>query len=202
MANLPLNLLSARFETAIRRFDELNSADPNHEQVDGRQEPRELIYARRLTEWVLKLCPTASMELRLAARCQHLCRWMRPREAYPMTRSGYLRWREDLKKFHAQKAGEVLGDIGYDDLTISRVKALNLKSGFPQDPESRILEDALCMVFLEYQFAALAEKTVEEKMINALLKAWNKMTPTAREQALKLNYAPREKALLEKALAG
>jgi hypothetical protein len=193
---------SSRFEAAIRRFDELNSTDPNLEPVDGRQEPRELVYARRLTTWVLKLSPNASEELRLAARCQHLCRWMKPRDSYPMTRAGYLRWREDLKKFHAQKAGEVLREIGYDAETISRVQSLNLKSGFPKDAECRVLEDALCLVFLEFQFTSLAEKTSEEKMINALLKAWNKMTSVARGEALKLQYAPREKALLKKAFSG
>lgn len=193
--------LSGRFEAALRRFDELNAADPNLELVDGRQEPRELLYARRLTKWVLKLSPNASEALRLAARCQHLCRWTKPRDSYPMTRAGYLRWREDLKKFHAQKAGAVLLEIGYDDATIYRVQALNLKEDFPNDPECRVLEDALCLVFLEFQFAALTEKTSEDKMINALVKAWNKMTPNARAEASKLNYAPREKALLEKALA-
>lgn len=192
---------SGRFEAAIRRFDELNAADPNLELVDGQQQPRELVYARRLTEWVLKLRPDASETLRLAARCQHLCRWTKPRDSYPMTRAGYLRWREELKKFHAQKADEVLREIGYEKATISRVQALNLKKDFPNDPECRVLEDALCLVFLEFQFAALAEKTTEEKMVNALLKAWNKMTPSARAEAMKLSFAPREKALLEKALS-
>ena len=84
---------------------------------------------------------------------------------------------------------------------IAKVQALNLKKDFPQDPDSRVLEDALCLVFLEFQFAELAAKTSDEKMINALRKAWKKMTPAAREWALKLPYEPREKALLERALA-
>ena len=61
------------------------------------------LYARRLTEWVLKLAPEASQSLRLAARCQHLCRWMIPRETQPMTRAGYLRWRNESKHFHARR---------------------------------------------------------------------------------------------------
>ena len=77
---------------------------------------------------------------------------------------------------------------------------LNLKKNFPHDPESRVLEDALCLVFLERQFAALAAKTAEAKMITALQKAWKKMTPAAQPLAKTLSYAPRERALLEKAL--
>src|SRR6516225_10133101 len=90
-----------RFDAALRRFDEENSRDPNLEETEGGAQPRELLYSKRLTEWLLRLCPEASEELRLAARCQHLCRWMIPRESYPMTRPGYLRWREELKRFHA-----------------------------------------------------------------------------------------------------
>jgi hypothetical protein len=190
-----------RFDDALRRFDEENSHDPNMELVDDQPQPRELVYARRLTEWALRLCPVASEALRLAARCQHLCRWMVPRQSFPMTRPGYLQWREGLKKFHAQKAGEILREVGYPADFISHVQALNLKKGFPQDPESRVLEDALCLVFLEHQLAELARKSTEEKVINALQKSWHKMTPSAREFALKLSYGPREKARLEKALA-
>ena len=63
---------TSRFEAAIRRFDAANSLDPNLEIVEGIARPRELIYAERLTRWVLKLCPDASEALRLTARCQHI----------------------------------------------------------------------------------------------------------------------------------
>jgi hypothetical protein len=190
-----------RFEAALRRFDAENSCDPNTEVTAGTSCPRELLYAQRLTDWVLRLCPGASEELRLAARCQHLCRWLVPRDSYPMTRTGYLQWREGLKKFHANKAGEVLRAAGYPEEVITRVQALNLKKDFPADAEVRILEDALCLVFLEHQFAPLAEKTSEEKMVTALQKSWKKMTPQARALARQFVYSPRQQALLAKALA-
>ena len=189
-----------RFEAALRRFDEENAHDPHVEQVADVAHPRELLYAKWLTEWVLKLCPEASEELRLAARCQHICRWMVPRESYPMTRAGYLKWRAGLKQFHAQKAGDILREVGYPDDVVARVQSLNQKKNFPNDAEGRVLEDALCLVFLEHQFADLASKTAHDKMINALQKVWNKMTPAARSLALKLPYSPRPQALLEKAL--
>jgi hypothetical protein len=189
-----------RFATALRRFDEENARDPHVEQAEGVAHPRELLYAQWLTDWVLKLSPQASEELRLAARCQHLCRWMVPRDSYPMTRAGYLKWREGLKHFHAEKAGEILREVGYPETAIVRVQSLNLKKDFPRDAEGRVLEDALCLVFLEHQFSDLASKTDQGKMINALQKAWNKMTPLGQAEALKLSYTPEERALLEKAL--
>ena len=184
----------------MRRFDEENSHDPNSETVDGSPHPRELIYAQWLTDWVLKLCPNASEELRLAARCQHLCRWKIPRDTYPMTRPGYLKWRTDLKRFHADRAGEILREVGYPDSVITRVQDLNLKKNFPTAPESCVLEDALCLVFLEHQLADLAAKTADDKVITALQKSWKKMTPAAHAEALKLSYTPREKELIEQAL--
>src|SRR5262245_57820182 len=120
-----------RFEAALRRFDEENSKDPDLEIVEGASRPRERIYAEWLTGWVLKLCPNPSEALRLAARCQHLCRWQVPRDRYPMTRAGYLQWREGLKKFHAQKAGEILRQVGYGPEMVARVQELNLKKNFP-----------------------------------------------------------------------
>ena len=189
-----------RFEAAIARFDQDNATDPNVERVGGASEPRELFFAKKLTEWVLKLCPDASEELRLAARCQHLRRWEIPRSSYPMTRAGYLQWRTALKKFHAEKSGEILRAVGYPDDLILRVQNLNLKKNFPADPDSRVLEDALCLVFLQYQFADLAAKTADDKVINALKKSWAKMTAAARAEALKLSYGEHEKALLDEAL--
>ena len=188
--------MNEKFLSALRRFDTENSRDPN--LTDG--QPRELRYAQRLTEWVLKLRPDASEPLRLAARCQHICRWESPRENHPATRAGYLKWRAELKKFHAEKSGAILRETGYDEETIRRVQNLNLKKDFPADAEGRVLEDALCLVFLEFQFAALAAKSDDEKMINALRKSWEKMTEAARAEALKLNYGDHEKKLIARAL--
>lgn len=190
----------ARFAAAIARFDTENTKDPKSATCDGVSDPYELAYSRWLTEWVLRRKPDASEPLRLAARCQHLCRWEIPRESYPATRAGYLKWRQVLKEFHADKAAEILREVGYGDDVIRQVRDLNLKKNFPADADCRVLEDALCLVFLEHQFAELAAKATEEKMITALQKCWGKMTPAAHAEALKLNYTAAEKQLLGRAL--
>ena len=164
--------------------------------------PRELLYAQRLTDWVLRLCPCRLGTFASPRAASTSAAGKVPRENYPMTRAGYLKWRADLKKFHAEKSGAILREVGYDDETIRRVQDLNLKKNFPADAETRTLEDALCLVFLEFQFAALAAKSDDDKMINALQKSWGKMTEAARAEALKLNYGEREKTLLQRALNG
>ncbi len=191
----------ARFREAIRHFDDLNSADPNRESDGGGARPRELVQAERRCAWVMQLAPAASETLRLAARSQHLCRWRIPRASFELTRAGYHQWRNELKRFHAELAGGILREVGYGEDIIASVGELNLKKNFPADPESRVLEDALCLVFLQFQLAGLADKTEEDKLINALQKSWKKMTPAAHAEALALNYGAREKELIGKALA-
>jgi hypothetical protein len=184
---------SGRFQDAIARIDAANAQDPRGV---------ELPYAQRLSAWVERLAPHASEELRLAARAQHICRWMIPRASYPPGRIGYLKWREDLKQFHAQKAGEILRETGYEEAIVSRVQDLIRKRNFPRVPDGRILEDALCLVFLETQFAETAAKTGDEKMIGILQKTWRKMTPPAQQIALTIPMTPECRGLVEKSLAG
>jgi Domain of unknown function (DUF4202) len=189
-----------RFSEAIRRFDEENGRDPHLIVVDGVAQPHELLYARRLTEWVLRLQPNASKPLLLAARSQHICRWLVPRSSYEMTRAGYLRWRNDLKHLHAKKSAEILREVGYDKATIARVVELNLKKGLGHDQECQVLEDALCLVTLQYQLADLMEKTDPDKMVGILRKTWKKMSDVARAHALALPFTEAESALLEQAV--
>ena len=189
-----------RFQAALQRFNDENSRDPNQAQVDGQSVPKELLYASWVSDWVLRLDPNASESLRLAARSVHLGRWALPRSRYPMTRPGYLRWRQELKGLHAQKVGSILQEVGYPADFIQRVTSLVSKSVFPHDPESRVLEDALCLVFLEHQFADLAARSTDEQMCNALQKTWKKMTPAAQEIARNIEFGPREQALIHRAL--
>jgi hypothetical protein len=189
-----------RFAEAWRRFDEANGQDPNLLVVDGVSHPQELLYAKRLTDWIIRLAPNASESLLLAARSQHLCRWTIPRHTYEMTRAGYLRWRSDLKQFHARKSAEILREVGYDDATISQVSSLNLKKLLGRDPDCQVLEDALCLVTLQYQLTDLIAKTEPGKMVEILRKTWKKMSAEAHAQALQLPFSETERRVIKEAL--
>lgn len=190
---------SSLFEIAIRRFDEENARDPNFVTEDGKSVPYELFYARKLTERVKRLCPDASEALLLAARCQHLCRWMVLRSSYPDGRAGYLKWRTDLKEFHARKSAKILAEVGYPEEVIEKVRALNLKKA--RNLEAQTLEDALCLVTLQYQLADLMKKVGPDKMPGILQKTWKKMSSGAREEALTLPYSLEQRTLLQQALS-
>lgn len=191
-----------RFRKAVKAFDAANAQDPNLELVEGQEVPHELIDAQRLSDWVNKLDPEASEPLQLAARCQHICRWKIPRSSYPEGRAGYLKWRKDLKVFHAETAAEILAKVGYKSQVIDRVRELNLKQGLACDPEVQLLEDALCLVFLEFEFAEFCERKDDEMMIRILKKTWGKMSPRAREEAGRLSMNEHQQALLQQTLEG
>lgn len=170
----------------LERIDQLNGQDPNR---------RELLYSQRLTEWVQRLDSRASEPLRIAARGQHVERWTIPRERYEMNRGGYLRWREDLKKYHAEKVGGIMKEAGFDEASIEKTKAIIGKKNL-RDPDTQTIEDALCLVFLETQFADLRKKTPDEKMKEIIRKTWRKMSANGRTMALALDFAPGDRQLI------
>ena len=190
-----------RFATAVLHFDAANARDPNVTIVDGEQQPKELVYAKRMTDWLNRLEPDASETVQLAARSQHLMRWSIPRSEFPMDRPGYLKWRTTLYDFHAEKAGEILRNVGYDDATIERVQSLVRKQGIKSDPDMQLLEDVICLVFLENYFAEFAADHDEDKLIRILRRTWAKMSPRGHAAAMGLPLAPRERLLIERALS-
>ena len=190
----------SRFDDAIRRFDEANAEDPNTETVDGQPLPKELIYGHRMSARLAVFAPDAPETVQLAARAQHIRRWEAPRDSYPEGRAGYLKWRTELHKRHAEIAGGIMDDVGYDPDTIDRVQTLLRKRGLKTDPDVQLMEDVICLVFLEHYFHDFARKHDEEKLISIVQKTWKKMSDRAHEAALALDYAPEDLAVIQKAL--
>ena len=188
-----------RFAEAIRRIDEANGEDPRTELVDGTAQARELLFARGVYDWVRKLVAEPSEELLLAARGHTLRRWMVPRDRYPKTTPGYRQWREALAVFHADQAGRILVDVGYTELTITRVRALIVRENWRNDPEGRALEDADCLVFLETKLEGYLDEWEEKKTVNILKKTLRKMTPIGKEHAGSLRLSDRCAELLRQA---
>lgn len=192
---------SERFDETTEAFDVVNAHDPRSIDVDGESTPYELAYARWLTDWVLKLQPDASEELLLATRAQHIARWTLSRQDYPEGLNGYLQWREDLKQIHAEKAGLLMKENGYSEEIVDLVQQFIRKDNFPDHPESRVLEDALCLVFIERQLEDFAETKPTEKTIDIIQKTWEKMTERAQDIAKNLELTPSAKSLLHQALS-
>lgn len=191
----------ARFALAICKLDEANAQDPNRVIVDGQERPKELLYSEHMTAWLARLAPDASEAVRLAARGQHLRRWEIPRADYPEGRRGYLQWRTRLYAFHAECAAGILREAGYDEATVARVGDLLRKHGLRTDPEMQLLEDVICVVFLDHYFSDFARRHPAEKTVEILRKTWSKMSARGREAAGGLDLPAADRLLVERALS-
>ena len=195
-----------RFERTLAAFDAANREDPHtdHDE-EGNAVPKELLYALRMSAVLSEYAPEASEALQLAARCQHIRRWTVPRDSYPMDRKGYLQWRTGLKKFHGEQATEIMQAQGYDTGTIKQVVDLLNKKNLKRDPtrrdpEMQTLEDVICLVFLRYYLSEFIPQHSEEKVISIIAKTWEKMSERGHEAALKVDFSPEEKQVIEQAL--
>lgn len=176
-----------RYQAAIAAFDQANAEDPNKEIFNGKEYPKELLYAQRMTEMQERYAPEASEAVKLAVRAQHIQRWKIPRSNYTMDKPGYMLWRTTLYKFHAETAGNLMKEAGYDDEMMGRVKAIVSKKDLKTNPETQMMEDIVDLVFIEHYMLAFAGQHAdydEAKWIVIIKKTWNKMSPRAHEFAL------------------
>ena len=173
--------------SAIAAFDQANGEDPNKDTHDGKEYPKELLYAIRMGEMQERYIPEATEAVKLAVRAQHIQRWKISRNEFPMDRQGYLQWRTKLYKFHAQTAGDLMRTVGYDDEMIERVMTIVSKKGLKVNPETQMMEDVVDLVFIEHymmEFATKHPEYEEDKWIQIIRKTWQKMSPRAHEFAL------------------
>jgi hypothetical protein len=191
-----------RFDATLAAFDAANAEDPNRDE--GR--PKELLYAQRMSAMLARFAPEASEVVRLAVRAQHIQRWKTPRASYPMDRQGYLQWRTGLYKFHAETAGRIMRETGYDEATIERVQAAVGKKALKVNPDTQLLEDVTDLVFLEHYLAGFAAQHPdydEAKWIEIIRKTWQKMSKEARDFVLagKVGLPETAKPLILKAVS-
>lgn len=189
--------MNPKFERAVAGIDAAHVEDPAR-AADGRA--RELVYAERMSARLAAFAPQASEALRLAARAQHIRRWAIRRADYPAGPAGYRQWRTEEAAAHARTAAQILSSAGYDEATIARVQSLLRKERLKADPEAQLLEDVICLVFLEHEFADFAAKHEEAKVVDILRKTWRKMSPGGQQAALSLPLPPARRALVERAL--
>jgi Domain of unknown function (DUF4202) len=184
---------------ARQLIDAAHSADPK--SVAGR--PAELVYADRMEAWLLHLAPNSPELLRLAARCQHLERWSVPRSSYPEGRAGYLSWRKFLYGKQAEQTRALLLQAGVPAPEAENAAVWVSKTGLPTNPNTQLLEDAACLVFLENEISTFAAQHADyphEKFLTIVSKTWRKMSEKARQAASDINLPPAIAAIIKEAL--
>jgi hypothetical protein len=199
--SIPMSDQSLRFNSVIAAIDDANARDPKLVEIDGRDVPAELLYGRRMSDTLAAMAPEASELLRIAVRGQHIERFTSPRTGYPAGRAGYLKWRSDLKNFHARRLSEIMASA-YASEEAARVGALVRKERLRTDAEAQMLEDVACIVFLAYYLDEFLEKTDagDAKLARILAQTWNKMSAAGQAHAGKLDLPRHVLALLKRGL--
>ena len=180
-------MTQAMYEKTIELIDTANNEDPNQEMADGRDWPKELLYTQRMADMIERYAPDADDIIKIAVRAQHIQRWKSPRDTYPMNRQGYLSWRTDLYKFHAQTTAELMDQAGYDEASIERVKKAVGKRALKVNPDTQLVEDVIDLVFIEHYMQAFVDRHPdydEAKWIDIVQKTWKKMSEKAQQYAL------------------
>ncbi len=172
-----------RLERVLVLIDAANAADPTLERDGASERPAALLYGLRMSAELARLCPDASEELRIAARGQHIERWTSPRSGYPEGRAGYLAWRTDLGRFHAERVAGLMAETGYGEAARERVARLLRKEGIKRDPEAQMLEDVICFVFMRWYLPGFALTQAPEALERIVARTARKMSPGGRERA-------------------
>lgn len=194
-------MTEARQDTVLQLIDEANARDPSRIVVDGKEAPAELVYGRRMSRALAEFLPGAGEVLQIAVRGQHIERWTSPRKSYPEGRIGYLKWRKDLKDFHAQRVGDLMAAAGYERAEIDRAGQLIRKERLATDREAQTLEDIACIVFLKYYAADFIAPHDDAKVVDILAKSAKKMSRDGIAAAGTLNLPERLARLLSQALS-
>jgi hypothetical protein len=182
-------------------IDTAHAADPAR-AADGRA--AELVYGERIEAWVVRLVPDAAPSLRLAARAQHLERWLTPRATFPEGKVGYLTWRRSLYTKQAERAKALALEAGVPATEAADIATWVSKTSLKSNAGSQALEDAACLVFLENEIGAFAAQHADyprEKFVDILRKTWKKMSPAAQAFALALDLPPAIAALVREAVS-
>ena len=167
--------MTDRQNRALGLIDAANAADPKGEA---------LVYGQRMSAELARLFPAASEVLQVAARGQHVERWLLPRSDYPEGKAGYLDWRREQGRRHADRVAGIMAETGFPAADGERVGVLLRKEGIKRNPEMQMLEDVICFVFLRWYFTDFAAKHPPEEVERIVARTARKMSPEGRSRAL------------------
>ncbi|SIT78650.1 DUF4202 domain-containing protein [Pontibaca methylaminivorans] len=170
----------SRLDAVLAAIDAANAADPDRSEG----EPAARLYGLRMSDELSRLYPGAGETLRIAARGQHIERWVLARADYPEGRTGYLTWRRDLARHHANRVGEIMRAHDYDEDAIHAAGRMLRKEGIKRDPDVQALEDTACFVFLRHYFAPFSTTQTPDKLRTIVERTARKMSEPARARVL------------------
>ena len=184
--------MSGRLDSVLAAIDSANADDPTLERDGDSDQAAALLYGRRMSAELDRICPEASEHLKIAARGQHIERWKMPRSSYPEGKPGYLAWRKAQAAYHGQRVADLMAEGGYPEEDCLRVARMLRKEGLKRDPEVQMLEDVICLVFLRWYFADFASGRDPEQIFGIVKKTARKMSAEGRARVAEEFELPTE----------
>jgi len=100
-----------------------------------------------------------------------------------------------------QTTSQIMLECGYNADEVALLGLFMRKENLQGNARAQLLEDVVCLVFLEDYFADFSAKHEPEKVIDILQKTWCKMSGRAQGEALRLNIPPAALDLVLRAVA-
>ncbi len=196
-----LFMSTSPLQQVFSAIDAINAQDPNTTLIENNTVPNELLYGQHMSACLNQYWPQANELLQIAVRAQHIKRWHLKRTEFAAGKAGYLKWRKEQGKFHAQLTKELMLENGYSEDDSEQAACIIRKEKLKTNSDSQTLEDVACLVFLSHYFDAFAAKHTEEKIVRIVQLTWRKMSERGHEIALSLTLPDHLAALVGKALA-
>ena len=167
---------------AVELINSVHNQDPNSETIDGVDIKAELLYSQRMLDILQKVQPNASLELQLAAQCQHISRWSIPRTTFSMDKKGYYQWRAAIMEHQLSVTSSVLKQAEINEQSIEIVVDTLKNKADKTNINASIIEDTACLTFIKWYLVPFAGQFDPEKAKVILQKTVGKMS----ERGLKL----------------
>ncbi len=165
-----------QYKTAIELIDKVHNQDSNSELVDGVEVKAELLYSNRMLEVLQLVNPQASLELKLAAKCQHISRWSIPRATFSMDKKGYYQWRGAIMEHQLAVTTKTLKEAGVDDESITIIVDALKNKADKTHLNASIIEDTACLTFIKWYLVPFAGQFDVAKATVILKKTAAKMS--------------------------
>jgi hypothetical protein len=163
-------MLEQQYKTAIDLIDKVHNQDPTSDTIDGVKIKAELLYSNRMLSVLEKVAPDASLELKLAAKCQHISRWSIPRATFSMDKKGYYQWRAAIMEHQLSVTTSVLKQAEINDQRIEIIVDALKNKADKTNLNASIIEDTACLTFIKWylvpfagQFDAVKAKIILQK---------------------------------------
>lgn len=169
-------MLDQQYKTAIELIDKVHNQDPTSETIDEVELKAELLYSNRMLAILEKVAPDASLELKLAAKCQHISRWSIPRATFSMDKKGYYQWRAAVMEHQLNVTTYTLEKAGIADETIAVIVDALKNKADKTNTNASIIEDTACLTFIKWYLVPFAGQFDPEKAKVILQKTAGKMS--------------------------